>query len=197
MEETSKLGLIDVFTGDGKGKTTAAFGLAFRALGWGYSVYMLQFMKTGVYGENKSALIFDRNLRVDFVGMPYFIAWENEIPKEDLDKVKNVVICKKGHPPDDYRKAVKEHFDRSLEELKSGKWDVFIYDEINVALYYYLLSLDEVMEIFKLKPDHTELVFTGRKMPKEIMERADLITEVSSPKHPYQRGILARRGVDF
>ncbi|BAB60358.1 cob(I)alamin adenosyltransferase [Thermoplasma volcanium GSS1] len=195
--QDGKLGLIDVFTGDGKGKTTAAFGLAFRALGWGYRVYVLQFMKLGTYGENKSAIKFDDGLIVDFVGMPYFIAWKGDIPDEDLKKVKNVLICEKGNPPSEYREAVLNHFNRSLEELKTGRWDIFIYDEINVALYYSLLKMDEVMRIFELKPEHTELVFTGRKMPKEIMDRADLVTEVSSPKHPYQRGILARRGIDF
>ncbi len=195
--ESKQLGLIDVFTGTGKGKTTAAFGIAFRALGWGYSVYVLQFMKLGTYGENKAALIFDRNLKVDYVGMPYFIAWEGDIPKEDLNKVKNVVICKKGEPPAEYIQKVREHYEKSIMELESGKWNVFIYDEINVALYYNLLRIKDVIKIMDIKPEHTELIFTGRKIPDVIMEKADMITEVYSPKHPYQKGILARKGIDF
>ncbi len=195
--ESKQLGLIDVFTGTGKGKTTAAFGIAFRALGWGYNVYVLQFMKLGTYGENKAALIFDRNLKVDYVGMPYFIAWEGDIPEEDLNKVKNVVICKKGEPPAEYIQKVREHYEKSLLELESGNWNVFIYDEINVALYYNLLQIKDVIKIMDIKPEHTELIFTGRKIPDVIMERADMITEVYSPKHPYQKGILARKGIDF
>lgn len=195
--ESKQLGLIDVFTGTGKGKTTAAFGIAFRALGWGYHVYVLQFMKLGTYGENKAALIFDSGLKVDYVGMPYFIAWEGDIPEEDRKKVKNVVICKKGEPPAEYILKVREHYEKSLLELESGNWDVFIYDEINVALYYNLLQIKDVIKIMDLKPEHTELIFTGRKIPDEIIERADMITEVYSPKHPYQKGILARKGIDF
>ncbi|MGC8609222.1 MAG: cob(I)yrinic acid a,c-diamide adenosyltransferase [Thermoplasmata archaeon] len=195
--EREHLGLIDVFTGTGKGKTTAAFGIAFRSLGWGYRVYVLQFMKMGTYGENKAALMFNDGLKVDYVGMPYFIAWEGDIPEDDIKKVENVVICKKNHPPEEYVKKVRDHYEKSLEELQSKKWDVFIYDEINVALYYHLLEVEDIMKIINIKPEHTELIFTGRKIPDVVMEKADMITEVYSPKHPYQKGILARKGIDF
>ncbi len=154
-------------------------------------------MKMGTYGENKAALMFNDGLKVDYVGMPYFIAWEGDIPEDDIKKVENVVICKKNHPPEEYVKKVRDHYEKSLEELQSKKWDVFIYDEINVALYYHLLEVEDIMKIINIKPEHTELIFTGRKIPDVVMEKADMITEVYSPKHPYQKGILARKGIDF
>jgi cob(I)alamin adenosyltransferase len=192
-----KKGLIEVYTGTGKGKTTAAFGLAFRALGWGYRVFILQFMKLGTYGENKSAEKFSRNLEVRYVGMPYFIAWEDDIPVEDRKKVRNVRICKKGQPPEEYVELARNSFNDVYEQMISGKWDIIIMDEINVAIYYNLLKTEDLMKIINNKPDNVELVFTGRKMPDEVLERADLITEMNEVKHPYSQGVLARRGVDF
>ena len=192
-----KKGLIEVYTGTGKGKTTAAFGLAFRAVGWGYKVLILQFMKMGTYGENRASGKFSENLSVRYVGMPYFIAWEDDIPLEDRQKVKNVRICKKGEPPEEYVNLARKSFNEAHQEMVSGEWDIVIMDEINVALYYNLLKNEDLMELINSKPENVELVFTGRKMPDEVLERADLVTEMSEIKHPYSKGILARRGVDF
>lgn len=192
-----KEGLIEVYTGNGKGKTTAAFGLAFRASGWGYKVYMLQFMKLGTYGENRAALKLPDNMTVKFVGMPYFIAWEEDMPVEDRKKVRNVRFCKKGVPPPEYRAKVQEEFSELEKSIASGQWDIIILDEINVAIYYNLLSLDQVLTMLDKKPGSLEVVLTGRKMPEEIMERADLITEMLEIKHPYSKGYPARRGIDF
>ncbi|WP_393971840.1 cob(I)yrinic acid a,c-diamide adenosyltransferase [Oxyplasma meridianum] len=192
-----KDGLIEVYTGNGKGKTTAAFGLAFRASGWGYKVYVLQFMKLGTYGENRGALKFPDSMTVKYVGMPYFIAWEEDMPIEDRKKVRNVRFCKKGVPPPEYRAKVQEEFLEMEKNIAEGKWDIVILDEINVALYYNLLSLVQVLNMLDKKPVNVEVVLTGRKMPEEIMERASLVTEMKEIKHPYSKGYPARRGIDF
>lgn len=192
-----KQGLVEVYTGNGKGKTTASFGLAFRALGWGLRVYIIQFMKLGTYGENISSKAFKENLRVDFAGMPYFIAWEDDIPKEDRVRIKNIVICKRGEPPEAYVKKVKAAFDRMKYEVGTGQWDIVIMDEVNVAIYYNLLSLSEVLDFIDRRPGNLEIVLTGRKMPDEILERASLITEMKEVKHPYSQGVPARKGIDY
>lgn len=190
-------GLIEVYTGEGKGKTTAAFGLAFRALGWGMKVYILQFMKLGTYGENRISRSVGGNLKVDFVGMPYFIGWENEVPAEDIERVKNLVICKRDSPPEEYRKKVQTYMTHLTDTWRNAESDIVILDEVNVALYYRLIDMDQVMYLIDNKPENVELVFTGRKMPEEIVSRADLVTEMVEIKHPYRSGIAARRGVDF
>lgn len=192
-----KEGLIEVYTGDGKGKTTAAFGLAFRASGWGFKVYVLQFMKLGTYGENRSAEKLHDNILVKYVGMPYFIAWEEDMPVEDRKKVRNVRFCKKGIPPPEYKEKVQEEFSHLEKSVISGDYDIVILDEVNVAIYYNLLSLEQVLNLLDRKPLNVEIVLTGRKMPAEIMERADLVTEMMERKHPYSKGYPARRGVDF
>ena len=197
MESKLKRGLVEVYTGNGKGKTTAAFGLAFRAIGWGLRVYVIQFMKLGTYGENKSSRAIPANLRVDFVGMPYFIAWEEEIPSTDRSRISNVVMCKRGHPPEEYVRKVKEAFTAMRTEVAAGNWDVVIMDEINVAIYYGLLDLEEVLDFLDDKPGNIEIVMTGRKMPQELLDRASLITEMMEIRHPYSQGIPARRGIDF
>ena len=190
-------GLVEVYTGNGKGKTTAAFGLAFRALGWGLRVYVIQFMKLGTYGENRLASKIDSNLVVEYVGMPYFIAWEEDIPAEDRKRIRNVVIRPRGSPPEEYAEKTMKAFKTMKEQVYDGNWDVVIMDEINVAVYYDLLPLQEVLDFIDNRPIHTEIVLTGRKMPDEIIERADLITDMREVKHPYAAGVPARKGIDY
>ncbi|MCL4341635.1 MAG: cob(I)yrinic acid a,c-diamide adenosyltransferase [Candidatus Thermoplasmatota archaeon] len=197
MAPKLKKGLVEVYTGNGKGKTTAAFGLAFRALGWGLRVYVIQFMKLGTYGENRISSKFSDNLRVDFVGMPYFIAWEDDIPKEDRDRIKNVVICRKNEPPKEYVEKVQRAFRSMVQEVSTGTWDIVIMDEVNVAIYYHLLDLSQLLDFIDSKNENLEIVLTGRKMPEEILQRASLITEMKEIKHPYSQGIPARRGIDY
>jgi cob(I)alamin adenosyltransferase len=190
-------GIVEVYTGSGKGKTTAAFGLAFRALGWGYRVYIMQFMKTGTYGENRSSRFFSDNLKVEYVGKPYFIAWEEDIRPEDRKRIGNIKIFPKGKPPQDYVDLVQKSFEKLKGEMNSGLWNIVIMDEINVALYYNLINLEQVLDFITTKPQDVELVFTGRKVPDEIIDRADLVTEMKEIKHPYAAGYNARRGIDF
>ena len=190
-------GIVEVYTGSGKGKTTAAFGLAFRASGWGFKTLIVQFMKMGRYGENISSRKMPDTIEVRYVGKPYFIAWEEDIPQADREKVKNVRLYPKAHPPQDYVDMANNLMDNVMEEMKDGKWDIIILDEINVAIYYRLIELKRVIEMIESKPRQVELVFTGRKVDPEIISRASLVTEMVEIKHPYQKGILARKGIDF
>ncbi|ASJ10583.1 cob(I)yrinic acid a,c-diamide adenosyltransferase [Thermococcus sp. P6] len=175
MSWKEKLGMVHVYTGNGKGKTTAAFGLAVRMLGSGGRVIILQFMKAGdVYGEQKK--IAECGALIESFGLPKFVHGKPE--PEDIEAA---------------RRALK----RSREVVSSGEWDLVILDEICVALGFGMLEVDEVIELIEKKAPHTELVLTGRYCPEELFEYADYVTEMREVKHPYARGILARRGVEF
>lgn len=170
------VGLIQVYTGDGKGKTTAALGLALRAAGRGMKVLIIQFMKKWDYGELHSLKL-----------IPH-ITLETFGAKEFIYKGKAKKI--------DYEEAEKA-FSFGVEGVQSGNYDLVIFDELNMALYYELLDLKEVIKKIKEKPENVEVVITGRKAPQEIIEIADLVTEMREVKHPYQKGVEARKGIEF
>ncbi len=170
-------GLVQVYTGNGKGKTSAAFGLALRAVGRGLKVYIIQFIKGGFdYGE---LYVVNRlpNLMLKAFGKGKFVT-QQPPSKEDV-------------------KLAEEAFKLAEETIKSGEYDLVILDEINVALNLKLISLEKVLEIIKSKPKHVELVLTGRYAPKEIIDVADLVTEMREVKHPFKRGCQAREGIEF
>ena len=171
-------GLLQVYTGNGKGKTTAALGLAVRAMGHGYKVFMLQFMKGSKdYGELQAAEKYLPNLIIVQSGLETFVCKENpcrtdiELARQGLETAKKVIR--------------EEHY------------DMVILDEINVALDFNLIDLTEVIDMINNKPDHVELVLTGRYVPAKIVELADLVTEVSLVKHPYYKGVSARKGIEY
>jgi cob(I)alamin adenosyltransferase len=169
-------GLVQVYTGNGKGKTTAAFGLALRAIGRGLKVYVIQFIKGGFdYGE---LYIVDKlpNLTLKAFGRGKFIV--DKPSKEDI-------------------KSAEEALSLAESVVKSGEYDIVILDEINVALNLKLISLERVLGLIKNKPRHVEIVLTGRYAPNEIIEIADLVTEMREVKHPYNKGCQARRGIEF
>jgi cob(I)alamin adenosyltransferase len=170
-------GLVQVYTGDGKGKTSAAFGLALRAAGRGLKVYIIQFIKGGFdYGELHVA---DRipNLTLKAFGRGKFITAEPP-EKEDVSLAEQALQLA--------RKVV-----------SNGQSDVVILDEINVALRLKLVSLEEVMDLIKSKPANVELVLTGRRAPEEVIEAANLVTEMREIKHPYREGLASRRGIEY
>ena len=169
-------GLIQVYTGDGKGKTTAALGLALRAAGRNMEVLIVQFMKKWDYGELHSVKLIP-NITLETFGTKEFIY---------KGKAKKI----------DYEEAEKA-FSFGVKGMKSGNYDIVIFDELNMALYYELLDLKEVVEKLKGKPDNVEVVITGRKAPEEIIEIADLVTEMREVKHPYQKGVEARKGIEY
>ncbi|WP_297549410.1 cob(I)yrinic acid a,c-diamide adenosyltransferase [Thermococcus sp.] len=175
MSWKDKLGLIHIYTGNGKGKTTAAFGLAVRMLGSGGKVAIIQFMKAPkVYGEQKK--IEECGALIESFGLPKFVH---------------------GKPEPDDIEAAKRALKRAEDLVSSGEWDLVILDEICVALGFKMLDVEEVKELIDKKAPKTELVLTGRYCPEELFELADYVTEMKEVKHPYQKGIIARRGVEY
>lgn len=170
-------GQFQIYTGDGKGKTTAAIGLAIRALGAGYRVYMGQFIKDMEYHEIK--------LLRQFPGMTV----------ELYGTGKGCLIDKEPHIED--RNAAKNGVFRAMEALVSGRYDLVILDEINVAWQLHLVEEEEMLQLAEARPEHTELVFTGRGCPKSVLDRADLITQMTQVRHYYEtKGLLARDGIE-
>jgi len=170
-------GLVQVYTGDGKGKTSAAFGLALRAVGRGLKVYIIQFIKGGFdYGE---LYIVEKilNLKLATFGRGRFVI---EIPPSEEDS-----------------KLAKQAFDLSKKVVKSGEYDVVVLDEVNVALNLKMIGTDEVIDLIKNKPKHVELILTGRYAPVQIIDAADLVTEMREVKHPYAQGVPPRKGIEY
>jgi cob(I)alamin adenosyltransferase len=171
-----KKGYIHVYTGPGKGKTTSAIGLGVRAAGAGLKVHMLQFMKGRRYSEldsieNINNFTFSQHGRDEFVN-------KKNPEKIDID-------------------LAAEGFKKAKELIESNEYDMIILDEINVALDYNLIDLLDVLNMIENKPDKLELVLTGRYANPEIVKYADYVTEMLEIKHPYQKGVEARKGVDF
>lgn len=173
-------GLVIVYTGKGKGKTTAALGMVLRAVGHGLKVAMIQFIKgSWYYGE----LAGSSRLKPDF---------------ELIAAGKGFVgIIDDNKPIEDHINAARGALQISKEKITSGKYDIVILDEINYAVKLKLISVDDVLELIKLKPKKTTLVLTGNYASKKVIEAADLVTEMKEIKHPYRDGRKAKRGVDF
>jgi cob(I)alamin adenosyltransferase len=185
-------GLIHVYTGDGKGKTTAALGLALRAAGCGFCTYVCQFLKGQEYGELKAARWLSEGaptkgqrppITIERFGRPTFVHLSADGAGTTATE-------------EDVRLA-REGLAAARQAMKSGQYELVVLDEINVALYFQLLTVQEVLELVDDKPEGVELVLTGRRVPDEILARADYITEMREVRHPYQRGIRARRGIEF
>ena len=170
-------GFVQVYTGNGKGKTSAAFGLALRATGRGLKVCIIQFIKGGFdYGE---LYVADKlpGLKLKAFGRGKFVS-EKKPDKEDVD-------------------LAEEALKTAEEAVKSREYDVIVLDEVNVALDLKLIRTERVLQLIKEKPAQTELVLTGRKASKEIIEAADLVTEMVEVKHPYNKGFKARKGIEY
>ena len=190
-------GYIQVYTGNGKGKTTAAIGLAIRALGAGKRVYFQQYMKGKGYSEHKILAGFAPSLELSMVGKPFFIAREGEISEKDLEQYGGeCVVFPPGHPPRDYVRLIEKGMDAAKEAMASGEYDLVVLDEINCAMYFELISPASVMDALHSRDPHTEVVLTGRQCPQEILASADLITEMREIKHYYTEGVLARKGIE-
>ncbi len=170
-------GLIQVYTGDGKGKTSAALGLALRAAGQGLRVHIVQFMKGWPdYGELHSVRLLP-NITLRQFGRTSFVDRANPDPQD-------VALAQEG-------------WQHSLEALRCGRYDMLILDEINVALDYGLVSLQQVLELLDARPPQIELVLTGRNAHEQVLQRADLVTEMRCVKHPYHAGIEGRQGIEY
>ncbi len=173
------LGLIIVHTGNGKGKTTAALGMALRAAGHGLKTLMIQFIKGSMlYGELDAA----KRLAPLFTLIPMG---------------KGFVRPDRGGPREEDVQAVREAWAFFLKEMESRDYYMIILDEITYAMHYGMLSAGDVVDALENRPDALNVVLTGRDAPEEIVEVADLVTEMREIKHPFQKGIVARKGIEF
>jgi cob(I)alamin adenosyltransferase len=170
-------GLVIVVTGNGKGKTTSAFGQALRAIGQGYKVFVLQFMKGRKYGEFIAAEKYLPRLTIRMSGLDSFVM-------RDSPAAIDIELAQKG-------------LAAAQKAINSGKYDMVILDEINVALDFKLIDLQEVIDIIKNKPTGLDLILTGRYTPPEIIELADTVSEVKDVKHHYSKGIKDRAGIEY
>jgi len=170
-------GLVQVYTGDGKGKTTAAVGLALRALGQGFKVLLVRLLKPHDPPSGEVLLLE----RLDGI--------------EILTAGVGVIH---GHPdPQQVSESVQQVFSQAREQILAGKVDLAIFDEGNGTLHREALQLEQVLELIEQRPRHVELVFTGRRAPQKLCEVADLVTVMQAERHPLQKGVAARRGIEY
>jgi cob(I)alamin adenosyltransferase len=170
-------GLVQVYTGNGKGKTSAAFGLALRAIGRGFKVYVIQFIKGGFdYGELH---IVDKlpNMKLAAFGRGKFIT--------DVS------------PSGEDAKLAQEALQLATKVVNEGEYDIVILDEVNVALNMKLIKVSDILKLIKTKPKHVELILTGRNAPAKLVDAADLVTEMKEIKHPYMKGVPPRKGIEY
>lgn len=176
----NRCGLVHIYTGNGKGKTTASLGLGIRAYGAGLRVLMVQFLKGSETGELKV---------IERLGPEFKIIRQ--------DKIKGFIWNMNEEEKKELKSAVKSIFNTALEASASGEWDMLIMDEMMGALSNGLISLDEVINLIKNRSEGLEVIMTGRNAPKELIELADYVSEIRPVKHPFDRGIPARKGIEY
>ena len=168
-------GYVHVYTGDGKGKTTAALGLAMRAAGAGLKVFFTQFVKGQEYSEINALKRFNDLIVVKQYGRGCFIV--NKPEEADVE-------------------AAQKGFEDLTRVVTSGDYPVVILDEINIAIHYNLLSIDDILTLIKTRPEHVEMIITGRNADAKIIDAADLVTEMREIKHYFKNGVAARVGIE-
>lgn len=175
-----KNGLVIVYTGKGKGKTTAALGMALRAVGYSYKICMIQFIKgSWHYGEMTSSKRLEPEFEITAVGRGFVGIMDDKTPVEEHKRIANEAL----------------HI--AQEKIFSKKYDIVILDEVNYAVNLGLVKLDDVLELIRKKPKNVNLVLTGNYAKDKLIELADLVTEMRDVKHPFKSGIRARKGIDF
>ncbi len=189
--------LIQVYTGNGKGKTTAALGLAFRAAGHGFRVKILQFMKCGTYsGENISYVRLDPYIKLEHFGRECPKAISIAMGWSKCDGCGKCFVEKGKFTDEDVEMALKG-MSRAKEIMENDEAELLILDEISNVIDCGILDVHQLVDFVKSRNVHIELVLTGRNMPEEVIELADLVTEMNLIKHPFDRGIYARRGIEY
>lgn len=170
-------GFIQIYTGNGKGKTTSALGQALRAAGHGLKTFIIQFMKEYPYNE--------------LLGAKYLSDWITieQFCGDDF-------VLKKEPPGNDEIQKAKAGLERAKEQMLSGNYDLIVLDEICVSIYFKLITTEDVISLMEIKPDNVELILTGRYCPQELIDKADLVTEMKEVKHYYQNGVSARKGIE-
>jgi cob(I)alamin adenosyltransferase len=172
-----KKGYIQVYTGNGKGKTTAAVGLAIRAAGHGLRTYIGQFLKGQPYGEIEALRRFSGLITIEQFGRKGFVHVTENPDEEDINRAR-------------------QGLERCLQAMLSGRYQIIVLDEIHVALYFGLIEEKEMLAFLDKKPEPVEVILTGRYAPPAIIRRADLVTEMKERKHYYQKGVMARKGIE-
>ena len=170
-------GCIQVYTGNGKGKTTAAMGLAFRAAGHGFRTYVAQFLKGQPTGEVEAAKKLDPLIRIEQFGREGFITVKDGPGDEDI------VLARKG-------------LERAREAMLSGAYRIVVLDEINTAVHFKIVPERDVLDFLDGRPEDVEVVLTGRYAPASFVDRADLVTEMKAVKHYFDKGVPAREGIE-
>ena len=168
-------GYVQVYTGDGKGKTTAALGLALRAAGHGMRTYVGQFMKGQHYGELEAL---------------------RDHPLITIEQYGDVRCIRREEVTAEHVAQARRGLERARQAMLSGQYHIVVLDEINVAIWFGLLGVEDVLSVLDERPAEVEVVLTGRRAPPELIERADLVTEMREVKHYYQRGVPAREGIE-
>lgn len=171
-----KQGYIQIYTGKGKGKTTASMGVIIRSLAAGYRVYFGQFLKRGEYNEIKSL----KKLGGDMITIEQY-GYGGELSHIDEDM---------------YKKAAQEGLKKAFDVVKSGLYDLIVLDEINVAAHFKYIDVEDVLKLISSRPQTCELILTGRYADERVMEKADLVTEMKNIKHYYEKGVPARDGIE-
>jgi cob(I)alamin adenosyltransferase len=180
MKNKTKKGLVIVYTGNGKGKTTAALGMALRAVGHEKKTLIVQFIKSFQnYGEIKFAKKYHCGITIKTMGKGY------------------VKIKGDRFPFKEHVKSAKAAFQFAKDQIFSKKYDIVVLDEINIALDKKLLTIQEVAELIQQKPPQLHLILTGRSAPKKLIQIADLVSEVKEIKHPFRKGLEAQKGIEF
>ena len=175
--EPRRRGLVQIFTGDGKGKTSAAIGVVIRALGHGLKVYIAFFMK-GDYPYGERAILSQLpNVTMESFGTRDFVDPKNIKPEEKGQAELALASARKA--------------------MLSGSYDLVVLDEVNMAIAFKLIELDEVLSLINEKPEGVELILTGRRADSKLVKSADLVTEMLKIKHPYDKGMKAREGIEY
>ena len=180
MPRESRRGLVIVYTGNGKGKTSAALGALVRAVGYGWHVCMIQFIKgSWYYGELDGVKRLEPDVEFIQVGEGFYKIVDDKLPETA------------------HKQAAHQGLQLAREKIQSNDYDLIVLDEINNAIQTELLTTADVLGLLDLKPRWLHLLLTGRGAPPELVERADLVTEMREIKHPYQKGLMAQKGIDF
>ena len=169
-------GYIHLYTGNGKGKTTAALGLILRAVGAGFRVWVGQFAKGSKQSEHKALEQFNDYVTIELFGRPGFIT--GDPGPEDITLAQSGLM-------------------RAKEILQAGKYQIVVLDEALIGIHFKLFSVEKLLDIVKIKPDHVELIITGRNAPQQLIDVADLVTEMKEIKHYYTTGVQARKGIEM
>jgi cob(I)alamin adenosyltransferase len=170
-------GFVQIYTGNGKGKTTAALGQAIRAAGYGLKSFIIQFMKEYPYSEKNSLKLLSEFITIEQYCGDDFVYKQEAAPPVEIEKARQAI-------------------QRAIQIMISGEYDIVILDEACVSIYFGLITTEDLLSIIRQRPENVELILTGRYCPEELIAIADLVTHMKEIKHYYTRGILSRKGIE-